>query len=560
MLFTATGFKLKLTMQALNAMWYPIRLKVLQKTGGGTATLSRTTSAGRFGLACGVALLGLTSTPALAEPDPKSLDQTLTETLGLGKNTGCDTGFGITDADSSGSIDDELTLLRGANQLGRELTAVCGSSAVTSAAALGGSLGSLQTTKTVSQFHLTRRRIDSRLGVRGKRFGLGGWATLAALDNPIRPTRTDATDFESMPESRLSVFAQADYEQRDRHTTTLEAGYEANISGGLIGIDYVMPVGLLIGAWAGYGYTDAEYTGTNLLINRGQPSALTNSLTPALLVDICNLSPGGEFDAQSFKLGGFVGTRFGRGFADVALQYNRGDYDYQRNICAIEAPSTTNPIIVDNGFPSGFSNGGVQVDDIFAGTISGKTTLTEWSVSARTGFDFGDERLLWGPRVSITYLRSELDGFTETGETSVTNSVLSNGGLLTTRAPGEPIGLELAFDKQSRTSLQTEAQFVAAYRFESRFGAIIPRVSASWIHEFRGERELVGIRMAQDYRASPTRLSFTTDSVDKDKGIIALGVTALVSESFAADLRVTHLVADKKFDSTTVAAQARWRF
>jgi outer membrane autotransporter protein len=245
---------------------------------------------------------------------------------------------------------------------------------------------------------------------------------------------------------------------------------------------------------------------------------------------LCNLSPGGGFDDKGVRLGGFVGARFGRGFADLAVQYSRRDYDYRRNICDIETPSATEPIVRDPNSSTGFSSGGVEVDDIYAGTISGQTRLTEWGVSARMGYDFGGERFLWGPRVSITYLKSEIDAFTESGRTSVTNTVESNNPdiLTTMRAAGDPTGLELAFDEQERISLQAEARLVVACRFEPKFGAIIPRVSASWIHEFKGERDLVTVRMAQDLRPTPTRFSFTTNSVDKNKGVVAIGLTAFI--------------------------------
>jgi uncharacterized protein YhjY with autotransporter beta-barrel domain len=117
------------------------------------------------------------------------------------------------------------------------------------------------------------------------------------------------------------------------------------------------------------------------------------------------------------QFGGFVGTRAGKVFADLAVQYSRRDYDYRRNVCAIETPTTTDPIVADPGSPSGFSMGGVDLDDIYAGKIKGSTKHTEWSVSGRAGYDFGNERLLWGPRLSLTYLRSKIDGFSESGRT-----------------------------------------------------------------------------------------------------------------------------------------------
>lgn len=93
-----------------------------------------------------------------------------------------------------------------------------------------------------------------------------------------------------------------------------------------------------------------------------------------------------------------------------------------------------------------------------------------------------------------------------------------------------------------------------------KFGTLIPRASASWIHEFKGERKLVTVHMAQDYRATPARFSFTTDSADKNKGVIAIGVTALLNMQFAADIEVARLIADDNFDATTLTAQARWSF
>ena len=85
---------------------------------------------------------------ALAEPPPISLDRALGQVLALGNANGCSTAFGISDFGFDQDAHDAFIAgLRDTGQLGRELTAVCGSSAVAPAAALGGSLGSLQTTK-----------------------------------------------------------------------------------------------------------------------------------------------------------------------------------------------------------------------------------------------------------------------------------------------------------------------------------------------------------------------------------------------------------------------------
>jgi uncharacterized protein YhjY with autotransporter beta-barrel domain len=513
-------------------------------------------------LAVGAALVGF-GPAALAEPPPISLDRALGEVLALGNADGCSTPFGIPPAPdppfgfNQDDHDAFIANLRDTGQLGRELAAVCGSSAVASAAALGGSLGSLQTTKTVSQFRLARRRLDSRLEQQDKKSGLGRAIRLAALGEPVRPPLTDIPGLETAPQAGPAVFGQIEYERRDRTVTDLEAGYEADVASALIGIDYATPDGVVVGAWAGYRDTNAGYKALSLFV--GDPD-LSSTLDPALAQDVCRIGSGGDFDDRGAQFGAFLGKRFGRGFADLAVQYSRRDYDYRRNICAIEAGGTDVTPDSDPLNESGFQSGGVDIDDIYAGTISGSTRLTEWSVSARAGYDLGSDRFLWGPRISITYLESKVRPFTETGRTSVTNTVRANTSVLETpRSPESPTGLELAFDEQSRTSLQTEAQLVAAYRFETRFGTMIPRISGSWIHEFRADRDLVTVRMAQDLRATPTRFSFTTDRVDENKGAIAIGLTAFIGRELTADIELSRLVGDDLFDSTIIRALARWR-
>lgn len=508
-----------------------------------------------------------------AEPTPRTLDQAITETLALGNAFGCGSAFGIGQQDGTefgndqSGHDSEILRLRNEGQLGRELAAVCGSSDVSSAAALGGSLGSVQTTKTVSQFRLARRRVDSRLDLKGRRFGFDGPIQLAALNGAVFSPFGDEADLNAASQTGPGVFAEGDYERRRRQTTPLEQGYLAKTSNALLGVDYVTENAMVFGAWAGYRKTDASYAGSTLTVgglSTNESSALPQVLNDSLRAEICRIGPGGNFEDAGGRFGAFVGARSGNGFADVTVQYSRRTYEYRRNLCAIEVPGVAGPIVRDPDSPSGFSKGGggSVVDDIYSGTIAGRTKLTEWGISTRAGYDFGSEGLLWGPRLSVHYVRSKLASFTETGRSNVGNTVTSVGSedLKTTRAIGDPTGLELAFPSQSRTSLQTELQLVAAYRFDTRFGAMIPRLSGSWIHEFRAERRLVTVRMAQDRRPNPTLISFTTDSSDKNKGVVALGVSAILGPSVTADLEVSRLVGDDKFDATAVAAQARWRF
>ena len=428
-----------------------------------------------------------------------------------------------------------------------------------SAAALGGSLGSPQTTKTVSQFRLARARVDSRLDAGGKRADVDRPVLLAQLGGGLPMTGTAPAAGEQTAGTGPGLFTQLSHERRERVTTALEAGYKAGVSEALVGLDYAARDGWVAGAWLGYRSTDADYRGVKLLIG-GADAGFGASLGGVTQADVCKVGAGGGFDDKGALLGGFIAKRMGDAFADVGVQFSRRDYNYQRNVCAIEANSAA--IVRDAGSVSGFASGGIPIDDIYAGTISGKARVSEWSLSGRVGFDGGGEQWLWGPRLSLTYQRTSIGAYTESGRTSVTHTVESNNPtiLTTLRAAGDPTGLELAFDEQRRTSLLSELKLVGAYRHEAAFGTLVPRLSLSWQHEFKGDRELVGVRMAQDRRASPTRFSFTTDSTDKSKGTVAFGLSLQRGPQFAADIEVSRLLADDRFDSTQFALQARWRF
>lgn len=509
------------------------------------------------------ALLGCCA-GALAQPAPRGLDQALVDTLSLGRADGCGAAFGLP-VFTQLELDTYLAAERDAGRLGKELAAVCGSSAVASAAALGGSLGSPQTTKTVSQFRLARARVDSRLDARGKRAEFDRPVLLAQLGGGTPLSGAGPTPGEAAADAGPGFFTQLSHERRERSTTALEAGYKAGVSEAMVGLDVATRDGLVAGAWIGYRGTDADYRSVKLLLG-GADAGFAGSLSSVTQAEVCKIGPGGGFDDKGTLVGGFIAKRIGQAFADAAVQFSRRDYSYQRNVCAIEADSAA--IVRDAGSPSGFSSGstvaagGIAIDDIYAGTISGKARVSEWSFSGRVGFDGGGERWQWGPRLSLTYQRTNIGAFTESGRTSVTHTVASNNPavLSTARAAGDPTGLELTFDEQRRTSLLSELQLVTAYRHEAGFGTLVPRVSVSWQHEFKGDRQQVDVRMAQDRRASPTRFSFSTDSADKSKGTVALGLSLQRGPQFAADVEVSRLLADDRFDSTQVALQARWRF
>ncbi len=493
---------------------------------------------------------------ALAQPAARSLDGALVDTLALGRANGCGTAFGVPDFGfDQTALDTYLLGERNAGRLGKEITAICGSSAVASAASLGGSLGSVQATKTVSQFRAARNRADSRLNPRGQRAEFGRPVLLAQAGGAA----VGAFELGAADRTDPAAFLQIDHEARKRSTTALEAGYRAGTTEVALGLDFALPGEWFAGTWLGWRSTAADYRNPGLLLG-GNDNGFGASLDAATRAQICRTGPGGGFDDDGLRLGAFAARRMGPGFVDAGLQFSRRNYRYTRAVCAIEA--NAGRLVADANSPSGFSSDGVTIDDVYAGTIAAKARLTEWAATARAGLDFGDpQAFTWGPRLGLTYARTAIGSYTESGRTSVTHTVTSNTGLLQTlRAAGDPTGLELTFDGQSRSSLQSELQFVAALRMDTAAGSLTPRLALSWVHEFRTDAQVIQVRMAQDRRAAPTTFSFTRDALDANKGVAALGVRWERGADMAADLEIRRQFGDPLFAVTSVGLRGLWRF
>ncbi len=525
-------------------------------------------------------VLGLPSGRALAQAKPPSQDDQLRSLLGLGDAAGCWRLLGV--QQNGNDVDLKLKDLN--TQIGSELRAICGSSQVTSASSQGGAINSLQATKTVAQYRLVRRRIDQRLD---QRRTTRPTRQLVGVPMPLSPMQDFATD------GRLAVFGEFELERRNRSQTLYETGYEADVGGLTIGVDYLLRGGV-VGAWIGQANQDAALNENGPLI--GSPFGATDEAFRRLLNDatvraaVCGAAPApGSFTQSATRAGGFAGRRLGdNGFVDIAISASRRAHESSRGLCAIENQGTpafaANVIFNDansNGrvdageivagpgrgllFNDANNNGVVNLaesvfDDIFAGTLRGRTNIQELSASFRTGADYGGAHWRVGPRVSATVSRATTSAYAETGSSSADNRVRSNDGTVIVRALGGPIGLELAYDAQSRASVLLDAGAEIAYRMTTRRGDIVPHASAMLRHEFVNDLQIVTVRLAQDLRATPTRFTFATDGRDPNAALITAGVSAELSTRASARIEVTHLVADSLYRSGALSAQFRWRF
>jgi len=527
------------------------------------------------------------ATAAHGQPlsSPPTQDEQLRYELGLGNNVGCFTLLGLDTND--GAVVDQTLVDLGA-QIGNELRAICGSSQVNSASSVGGGLNSLQATKTVSQFRLVRRRIDQRLqrgqpkppnpSMRGF-FQAPGSAGRTYADTPFEAS---------------GLFGEFEYEWRDRVDTPYESGYESRVRGVSIGLDRMFGTAV-VGGWVSFSGVDADLTGSGVLIaspfQGTQDDAFRDLMSdPDVLSRVCGGSPQpGTLEQDTTRVGGYVGSTLGRaGFIDGSVSWARRTHDYSRGVCSIENqgnPAFQRDVAFRDLNANGLVDSAAEVvadvgggvlfndddnnglgpndrvfDDIFAGTLSGDTRLHEFAFSVRAGADVVGSGWTGGPRAILTYTRATTDAFAETGRSTVANDVLSNSGDLVHRAIGGPVGLELAFDEQSRYSLLLELGGELGRQFGTRFGSLVPFGSAYYRHEFNDERTILTAHMAQDFRSIPARFPIGTDAPDAHTALVAGGLSAIFGSRLAVRAELRKLLFDDLFDATVFAAQARLRF
>jgi Autotransporter beta-domain len=483
---------------------------------------------------------------------PPTQDATLRFQLGLGNAVGCLPLLGIASTDPNAG-DKLLTVLRNPNNgLGNELRAICGPSAVISSSALGGGMQSLQPVKTVTQFRLARSRIDQRLAAKSKPAPPRKDAAAAWIQSqPLNPTAGLG------PRSGAGVFGEVEFAGRNRADTSYESGYESDVSSLSIGADYAGSGGGMVGGWFGRASQDGTFTRFSPVFattgsENPQNAAVLND--PAVFTRVCGgLSTGGTLDQTANQFGGFAGYGSARGFVDGTFAWTHRDHEYARNVCTIE----TQGVVKYNSATGVLSDDAhAVVDDIYAGTLSGVSQIDETSFSFRGGADAGNAVVSGGPRVVFTVTRGTTGAYTETGRNTVANVVTYNSGDQITRTLGGPIGTELAFDEQTRTSMLLEA----GGEFAAHARSVSPFFAAYWRHEFNDAYPVVTARMAQDHRTTPTVLSFGFDAYDRDAFQFGFGANAVAGDRFVVRVEYTRLVKDAIFSGGTFSVQARARF
>jgi hypothetical protein len=485
---------------------------------------------------------------------PPTLDEQLDRYLGLGDRFGCLEFLRFTPSApepnaAATEVNNLLKVLHDTKQIGDQLFKICGTKLnVGSASALGGSLDTLQATKTVSQVRIARRRVDRRLskGIQG---------TQGTQPRQFRSFFLEPqADVQRQPDISLQtagvenpgfgLFGELSREWRKKDITTYDLGYDGHVGTGLIGVDYGWNRAVA-GLWGSYSAMNTNYEMRLVNLDRNYNPAFVDDTQEKALEDLVALCEGriggGGLENHTTGFGGFAGWSLGTGLLlDIGISHYRTNHSYTRSVCTFEGEggNRTNP----------------HMEQFFAGSVSGTTKVKEFGVSVRGGYDIERDGWILSPRGIFQFIRTSVDGYEETG-----NAIIKED-LKHILAYGGPVGTELVYEERRRNSPMFDLGGEVAHRFELQGTVLIPRVSGYWRHQFDDDFIFQTVRFAQDFRPDPVRFSFASDGPDPNTAILSAGVSSLIGQRFAAQVEVSQLVGHEFMGSTLLSAQFRVRF
>lgn len=258
----------------------------------------------------------------------------------------------------------------------------------------------------------------------------GGAASLS-INNTVLPLGGAAGDALGSPWTLLSAIQFEDFE---RDQTGNQAGYDSNAKGLMLGIGYRQSNSLNLGAvldWTAY---DLDY-----------------------------LRDGGDLESDLLNVTGFLAWYSGNFGLDLQLGYTQGDSDAQRRF--------TFPVVAyaDSRYDSS------QRD------LSGQLDWT-WQSGAWT----------LQPFLRLDYLRSEIDGYTETGDSLWLTAV----------------------EKQAHEQINTSAGLDTRYTLTYTWGVMVPNLKLSLVNQANLQNSPVAFQLVQANDFGFGGFELRTDSPD----------------------------------------------
>ncbi|MDK1388853.1 autotransporter outer membrane beta-barrel domain-containing protein [Sinorhizobium sp. 8-89] len=375
---------------------------------------------------------------------------------------------------------------------------------------IGGSLSSLQSTRTVSQFDVSRRRSEecdptkdpecrrpasdttSSYFYQGN---VSGSVFSSMLDGGDGVRNANAL----IPFDGFSVFGQLEYGNYQQAPTVYEPAWDVDTFSAEFGATWNISYESIVGLKGTYSTGNGSYSGPNTVLIREQG---TGRFLSANFEDVCGIPNEGDVDTDEFGGSAFYQTEIlENGFLTAEVGVSRGRQKYRNSLCTIDAA-------IDDTQP-----GELGPANVTAGIISGDPDYVGFSADIHTGYDWDLSGITIGPRFSLNTWWKSIDAYSETEKA---------GG-----RQGVPItGASLRYEEQDISSVQTRIGFAVSTPFVFDALTVLPFLQFDYIHEFANDQRTIHASFVEDRRPNPFAFTFKSNPPDRDFFEIRSGVVA----------------------------------
>jgi outer membrane lipase/esterase len=299
--------------------------------------------------------------------------------------------------------------------------------------------------------------------------------------------------------SRMNLFANANYSTGDRDVTVNEPGFDFDGTGFTLGADYRLSNDFVVGAAIGYDRIDADID-----LDRGNVN-----------LDGYGISLFGSYTMSNL-------------YFDLIGTYGKKDYETIRRV-NYTISSQVNPGTM------------TTVDQ----TFEADTNADDWAVSFGTGYNYFRGGLTVTPQVRLNYYNSQIDNYTERLVNANTN-------------PG--FGTGLIVDDQDITSFTSNVGGQIAYAVKTGFGVVSPQLRAEWAHEFKNDDRTLTARYINGTKTTGNNIIIPAGKQDDDYFNLGASVSAVFAHGIMAYLDYATILGLEDISSHVFTAGVRIEF
>lgn len=328
-----------------------------------------------------------------------------------------------------------------------------------------------------------------------------GNGLLLASADPIQVVDQGSGMSASFPNG-LGIFLNGSYNFGNRDATALESGFDFDDYSLTGGVDYFVLDNLVVGIAGGYAHTDIE-------------------------ID----SGGGDVDGDGYNVALYsLWNPMDQLGISAYVSYGMVDYSSQRNLNFSDGDLSATPTPIQN-------------------QLSSDTDADQFEATGNVYYDFTQGPWTFGPTLQLSFVRFDIDGFTE------------NGG------SGAGQGLGLTFDDQEAESLQTALGGAVSHAIGADFGVVLLQARAEWVHEYLDDSRIVTGRFANAISpvnpplvGSSSSFSLKTDDPDRDRFRVGAGASAVLQGGISAFADFETVLGHEDVESYTATAGVRMEF